>query len=222
MRLLLLGPPGVGKGTQAQRLAAMTGARHVSTGDLVRAEIEAGTELGRALKGYNDRGELVPDEMILGLVRPYLTRGSWILDGFPRDEAQARALDVTLSEEGAGLDRAILLWVPDDALVTRLLGRVQSVATGRTYHVTYDPPPKDDPGPFIRRVDDTSEDIQRRLEIYHSTTEPLQAYYAGRGLLTQVDARGPIDAVTDAILRVLADTHAGLPPASIQGPSSDG
>ena len=209
MRILLLGPPGSGKGTQAQRLAAMTGARHISTGDLVRAEIEAGTELGRRIKDYNDRGELVPDEMILGLVRPYLTTGSWILDGFPRDEAQARALDVMLNELGVDLDRVVMLVAPDDALITRLLGRVQSVATGKTYHVTYDPPPADDPGPFVRRADDTPEDVRRRLEIYHAQTEPLQAYYAGRGLLTQVDARGPIDALTEAILRALGESTHG-------------
>jgi adenylate kinase len=181
----------------------MTGARHISTGDLVRAEIKAGTDLGRRIKDYNDRGDLVPDEMILGLVRPYLTTGSWILDGFPRDEAQARALDAMLKEVGVDLDRVVMLAAPDDALVTRLLGRVQSAATGKTYHVTYDPPPEDDPGPFVRRADDTPEDAQRRLAIYHAETEPLKLYYAGRGLLTQVDARQPIDAVTDAILRAL-------------------
>lgn len=219
MRLLLLGPPGSGKGTQAQRLAAMTGARHIATGDLVRAEIGAGTELGRRIKDYNDRGDLVPDELILGLVRPYLTKGSWILDGLPRDEAQARALDEMLKEMGVGLDRVIVLVMPDDALIMRLLGRVQSVATAKTYHVTYDPPPQDDPGPFVRRADDTPEDVRRRLEIYHAETEPLQRYYAGRGLLRQVNTRGPIDTVAAAILQAVDDDPARPTPGHrVKGP----
>jgi adenylate kinase len=204
MRIVLIGPPGVGKGTQGQRLAKITGAKHLATGDLVRAEIEVGTAVGHEIQSYNDRGELVPDEIIVGLIKPYLTMTeSWILDGFPRDEAQARALDLVLEDAGVGLDRVIVLETPDDELITRLLGRRQSVATGKTYHVTFDPPPASDPGPFVQRVDDTAEDIRRRLEVYHSQTEPLKQYYAERGLLTQIGASGSMDATTEAILQAL-------------------
>jgi adenylate kinase len=204
MRIVLLGPPGVGKGTQGERLARITGAAHLATGDLVRAEIRAATALGREIQGFNDRGELVPDAVIIGLIEPYLlTNESWILDGFPRDEAQARALDLVLKQAGTGVDRVITLTAPDDVLVTRLAGRLQSAATGETYHVTFNPPPPNDPGPFTRRVDDTPEDILRRLEIYHGETEPLKRYYAARGLLTEVDASGSMDETTDAVVLAL-------------------
>jgi adenylate kinase len=204
MRIVLIGPPGVGKGTQGQRLATTTGATHLATGELVRSEIKAGTPIGRKIQSYNDRGELVPDEIIVGLIKPYLTTTeSWILDGFPRDEAQARALDRVLEETGVGLDRVIVLEAPDEELITRLLGRRQSVATGKTYHLTFDPPPASDPGPLVQRVDDSPDDIRRRLEVYHSQTEPLKQYYAKRGLLTQIDASGSMDETTEAILQAV-------------------
>lgn len=210
----MLGPQGAGKGTQADRLGALTGAQHIATGDLVRAEIAAGTDLGRTVKAYNDRGELVPDEIILQLVCPHLqSTRDWILDGFPRDEAQARALDATLEDMGLKLDRVIVLQVPDAVLIRRLQGRRLSKATGKTYHVEYDPPPPDDPGPFVQRADDTPEDIQRRLEIYHTETEPLQAHYAGRGLLTEVDASSDMDSVTQSILRALEEAGVYRPAA---------
>jgi len=204
MRVVLLGPPGAGKGTQAQRLAAITGAAHLAVGELVRAEIAAQTPLGYMLQGYHDRGELVPDTLILELVTSCLERvESWILDGFPRTETQAHALDATLAEHGAVLDRVIWLNLPDEEVLRRLAGRRQSRATGKIYHVADHPPPPDDPGPFVQRADDTPENIRHRLEIYHAVTEPLKAYYAGSGLLTEIDAREPISAITDAILRAL-------------------
>ncbi len=204
MRIVLLGPPGAGKGTQSQRLAERLGARHIATGDLVRAEIAAGTELGRQVRGYYERGELVPNSLIVGLVRPCLTPdGGWILDGFPRDEQQARTLDAALREAGVALDRVIALEVPDDELVRRLSGRRQSASTGKVYHLAYNPPPPDDPGPLVRRADDDPEDIKRRLEVYHAETEPLKAYYAAQGLLTPIDASGPIDAVSAEIEKAL-------------------
>lgn len=204
MRIVLLGPQGSGKGTQGQRLAEITGARHLASGDLVRAEISAGTQLGQTIRAYNDRGELVPDEIILQLVRPRLVETErWILDGFPRDEAQALALDTLLVELRRPLDGVIVLEAPDALLEERILGRVQSAATGRIYHLTLNPPPPSDPGPFVRRTDDTPSDIRRRLEIYHRETEPLKQYYARQGLVTVIDALAPMDDVTAAILRAV-------------------
>lgn len=204
MRIVILGPQGAGKGTQAQRISRETGAKHISTGDLVRAEIKSGSELGQTIKDYNDRGELVPDEIIIEMMKPYLDEAdSWILDGFPRNESQAEALDRMLTEIEAELDAAVALEAPDDLLVERLSGRRTSEATGNIYHVEYDPPPEDseeDPGPFVQREDDTEESIRRRLEVYHEHTEPLKGYYADRGILAQVDATQDISEVAGDIL----------------------
>ena len=203
MRVILLGPQGAGKGTQAQRLADKVGATHISTGDIVRAEIESGSELGKKVQEYNDKGELVPDEIIVEMAKPYLDDAdAWLLDGFPRNEAQAKALDEALDDIGDDLDAVVALEAPDDALVERLSGRRQSQATGKIYHVEYDPPPDngDDPGPFIQRDDDAEESIRRRLEIYHEQTEPLKDYYAERDLLITVDAEQEIPKVTEDIL----------------------
>jgi adenylate kinase len=209
MRIVLLGPQGAGKGTQAQRISEGVGARHISTGDLVRAEIGSGSELGEMIKDYNDRGELVPDEIIVEMMRPYLEEAdSWILDGFPRNLTQADLLDQMLAEIDAELDAAVALEAPDEALIERLSGRRVSEATGRIYHVDYDPPPEntgEDPGPFIQRKDDTEEVLRRRLKIYHEHTEPLKDYYAERGILVTVDATRPIPEVTTAILESLRE-----------------
>ena len=209
MRLVLLGPQGAGKGTQAQRISERTGAKHISTGDLVRAEIRSGSELGETIKDYNDRGELVPDEIIIQMMRPYLDEAdSWILDGFPRNESQAEALDEMLKEIDAELDAAIALEAPDEALIRRLSGRRTSEATGRIYHVEHDPPPQsneEDPGPFIQRKDDTEEALRRRLRIYHEHTEPLKHYYAIRGILARVDATQGIPEVTEDVLEAVGE-----------------
>jgi adenylate kinase len=212
MRIVLLGPQGAGKGTQAQRISERTGAKHISTGDLVRAEIRSGSELGQKIKDYNDRGELVPDETIIQMIKPYLEEAdSWILDGFPRNEAQAEALDEMLEEIGAELDAAVTLEAPDEDLVKRLSGRRTSEATGRIYHIEHDPPPEEgeeDPGPFVQRKDDREEAIRRRLKIYHEQTEPLKYYYAGRGILATVDATQGIPGVTEDILEVVEEEEA--------------
>jgi adenylate kinase len=201
MKVILLGPQGAGKGTQAQRLADRVGAAHISTGDIVRAEIKSGSELGKKVQEYNDKGELVPDEIIVEMAKPYLDDAdSWLLDGFPRNEAQAKALDQALEDIGEDLDAVIALEAPDDALVDRLSGRRQSQATGKIYHLEYDPPPEEDDGPFVQRDDDAEEAIRRRLEIYHDQTEPLKDYYADRGLLVTVDAEREIPQVTEEIL----------------------
>ncbi len=209
MRIVLLGPQGAGKGTQAQRISERTGARHISTGDLVRAEIKSGSELGETIKDYNDRGELVPDEIIIQMMRPYLDEAdSWILDGFPRNESQAEALDEMLREIAAKLDAAVALEAPDEALIRRLSGRRTSEATGRIYHVEHDPPPQsseEDPGPFIQRKDDTEEALRRRLRIYHEHTEPLKDYYAERGILATIDATQRIPDVTEGVLEAVGE-----------------
>ena len=212
MKIILLGPQGAGKGTQAQRLSQKTGAKHISTGGIVRAEIKSGSELGQKVQDFNDRGELVPDEIIVEMAKPYLDDvDAWLLDGFPRNEAQAKALDDALKDLGIELDAAVALEAPDDELVERLSGRRTSDATGRVYHVEHDPPPEDseeDPGPFVQRKDDTEEAIRRRLAIYHEQTEPLKDYYAERGLLTTVDARQSIQEVTEEILAAVGEDGA--------------
>jgi adenylate kinase len=207
MRIVLLGPQGAGKGTQAQRISRVTGAKHISTGDLVRAEIKSGSELGLKIKDYNDRGDLVPDEIIVEMMKPYLDEAdSWILDGFPRNESQAEALDKMLKEIDAELDAAVAMEAPDDLLVERLSGRRTSESTGNIYHAEYDPPPDDpeeDPGPFVQREDDKEEAIRHRLKIYHDQTEPLKHYYADRGILVTVDATQGIPEVTEDVLEAV-------------------
>jgi adenylate kinase len=209
MRVILMGPQGAGKGTQAAKLEEETGATHIEAGDLVREEIKSGSELGQKIKEYSDKGELVPDEIIIDMTKPYLDENdSWILDGFPRNKEQARALDEALEEIGEKLDKVIVLEAPDDVLVERLSGRRQSEATGEIYHVEHNPPPEDeeeDPGPFVQREDDTEEAIRNRLETYHEQTEPLKDYYEEQGILVTVDATKTIDEVTEEVLRAVEE-----------------
>jgi len=183
-RLLLLGPPGAGKGTQAALLAAAVGIPHVSTGEMLRAAVAAGTELGRRAEAIMAVGELVPDELVIGIVVERLAAPEaacgYLLDGFPRNEAQANSLAAALGDDA--LELVILLDVADDELVARLLSR--AVAEGR--------------------VDDTEETIRRRLEVYREQTEPLIAYYEGRGILAAVDGLGAIDEVFGRAVMALA------------------
>lgn len=205
----MFGPQGAGKGTQAQRISEETGAVHIATGDLVRAEIKSGSELGEKIKDYNDRGDLVPDEIIIEMTMPYLEENdSWLLDGFPRNEAQAKALDEALQESNMELDAAVALEAPDEDLVKRLSGRRQSEATDDIYHVEHNPPPEDeseDPGPFVQREDDQEEAIRHRLEVYHEQTEPLKDYYADRNILSSVDATQEISEVTEDVMKSLGE-----------------
>ena len=205
----MFGPQGAGKGTQAQRISEETGAVHIATGDLVRAEIKSGSELGEKIKDYNDRGDLVPDEIIIEMTMPYLEQNdSWLLDGFPRNEAQAKALDDALAGANIELDAAVALEAPDEELVKRLSGRRQSEASGNIYHVEHNPPPDDqseDPGPFVQREDDQEESIRRRLEVYHEQTEPLKDYYSERGILSSVDATQEISQVTEDVMKSLGE-----------------
>jgi len=213
-RIIIMGPQGAGKGTQAAKLEEELGATHIETGDLVREEINQGTELGQQIQEYNERGELVPDEIIIDMTKPYLEENdSWILDGFPRTQEQAKALDEALEDIGEKLDKVIVLEADDDELVERLSGRRQSEATGEVYHIEHNPPPEEgseegseeDAGPFVQREDDTEEAIRNRLNSYHEETEPLKDYYEEKGILVTVDASKDIDEVTQEVLRAVGE-----------------
>jgi len=202
MIVVFLGPPGAGKGTQAQRLVEEKGFIHISTGDLLREAVREGTPLGLKAKEYMDRGELVPDELILELIKEKLPKeGKVILDGFPRNIAQAEALDRMLSEMGRKVDAVILFDVPDDVVVERLSGRRIDPKTGKVYHIKYSPPP---PGvEVIQREDDREEVIRKRLEVYRRQTAPLIEYYRKKGILIRIDATKTPDEVYEEILKAL-------------------
>ena len=210
MRVIIMGPQGAGKGTQAAKLEEETGAAHIETGDLVREEINQGTELGQQIKEYSDQGKMVPDEIIIDMTKPYLEEhDSWILDGFPRNKEQAEALDEMLGEINEQVDKVIVLEADDEELVERLSGRRESEATSESYHIEHDPPPEEgseeDPGPFVQREDDTEEAIRNRLENYHEQTEPLKDYYEEKGILVVVDASQDIDQVTNDVLEAVGE-----------------
>jgi adenylate kinase len=212
VRIILMGPQGAGKGTQAAKLEEKTDATHIETGDLVRNEIKQETELGQKIKEYSDKGELVPDEIIIDMTKPYLDENdSWILDGFPRNQGQAKALDEALNEIDEKVDRVIVLEADDDDLVKRLSGRRQSEATGEIYHIEHNPPPEEgndeDSGPFVQRDDDTEEAIRTRLKTYHEQTEPLKDYYEEQGILVTVDASKDIDEVTKDVLEAVGENN---------------
>lgn len=212
MRLILLGPPGAGKGTQAQRLTERLGIPQVSTGDILRAAVAAGTPLGREAKAYMDRGALVPDGVVIGIIRerlkaPDYTRG-YILDGFPRTVAQAEALGETLKAMGTPLTAVLSLTVDPEELVRRLAGRRSCGSCGAAYHLDTAPPRRPGRcdrcgGELFQREDDREETIRKRLAVYRDQTAPLVEYYRGRGLLKEVDGRGEIADVFARISRVL-------------------
>ena len=205
MNLILLGPPGAGKGTQAERLREDFGLPHISTGDILRAQVAEGTELGNEAKRYMDAGELVPDEVIVGMITDRIgggdARDGFLLDGFPRNEEQADALAEALHGLDRRLTAALLIEVPDDELVRRLAGRRVCVKNpSHIYHVEFDPPKHEgvcdqDGSRLIQRDDDREETIRRRLEVYHSQTEPLIDYYDRAGLLRRFDGRRDADEV---------------------------
>jgi len=210
VKISLLGPVGSGKGTQAQRVSEALNWTRIATGDLVRDQIEADTELGRTLKRYSDQGEPVPDEDILELILPHLQpAGGWILDDCPRTIKQARMLDEELENRGIGLDRVILLeGLSDEELIERVSsGRRTSLATGRVYHLQNDPPPEPneglDPGPFVQRDDDTEEALQRQLESWHEEAEEIKEHYEEQGILAVVDAGQEVPEITEDIIEAL-------------------
>lgn len=214
--LALLGAPGAGKGTQAEILAGKTGMRHIATGDMLREAVARGTEKGRAAKRYMERGELVPDELIVGIVRDELgsrdrAGNGVVLDGFPRTEAQAKALDEMLDEMGTELGAVIYIDVPEEELIRRLSGRRVCESCGANFHVYFNPPPAPEVcpncgGKLRQRPDDAEETVKRRLQVYREQTEPLIQYYRKRGLLRRVDGRGSIQQVSSAIRAELERT----------------
>ncbi len=212
MRVVLLGPPGAGKGTQARRLAERHGIPHIATGDLLREAVASGNDLGRQVRTYVERGELVPDEVVLALVKDRLRKpdaqAGVVLDGFPRTVAQARGLDRLLCNLGCRLDAVILLEVAEEALVRRLAGRWTCPVCGRVFHELYHPPRTPgvcdvDGTSLTQREDDRPETVRRRLAVYAEQTAPLVEYYRARGLLHVVDGSQEPQAVAEAIETVL-------------------
>jgi adenylate kinase len=208
---VFIGPPGAGKGSQAQRLCSKLGVPQVSTGDMLRAARKAGTELGRQADEFMQKGLLVPDEVVIGLVEERLAMPDaapgFVLDGFPRTVPQAENLDRLLGKKGRKLDHVILLEVPDQLIVERITGRRIGETTGRIYHIKYDPPPFPDRGEggehLLTRPDDREDVVRPRLVQYAAQTAPLVAYYANKGLLRRVDGVGTLEAVTSSLFRAI-------------------
>lgn len=209
MRMIFIGPPGAGKGTQAARLVEKYAIPHISTGDMFRAAVAAGTPLGKQADTYMQAGQLVPDEVTIGLVMERIGQpdasGGFMLDGFPRTVPQAEALDRALTEAGAQLDVVLVLEVPDDLIVDRITGRRSDPETGEIYHVTFNPPPPGIADRVIQRKDDTEEACRKRLEGFHSQTAPIVPFYEAKGLVCRVDGVGAPDEVTIRITTALLD-----------------
>jgi adenylate kinase len=214
MRVIFLGPPGAGKGTQARRAAARWEVPQIATGDVLREAVAAGTGLGGQAKRYMDAGELVPDAIIIGLAgevldRPAARKG-FVLDGFPRTLAQAEALARLLEERGLALDRVVLFRIDDADLIARLTGRRVCRQCGRNYHLTFSPPARPGVcdacgGELYQRTDDEEATVRRRLAVYQRDTRPLVEYYRDRGLLAEIPAGAAVDAVFDAVLKATED-----------------
>jgi adenylate kinase len=214
VRTILLGPPGAGKGTQASRIVDAHGVPHISTGDILRANVKAGTPLGTEAKRFMDAGDLVPDEVIIGMVGDRLAepdaREGFLFDGFPRTVPQAEALDELLVARGVPLDVVLELVVDHEEVVRRLTGRRTCAGCGRIFHLEYDPPSAegvcdDCGGELQQRADDQEDVVRNRLEVYREQTEPLVAFYETRGQLRRVEAQGEVQDVTDRVLAALGE-----------------
>ena len=212
MRLIMLGAPGAGKGTQAAKVAESLHIPHISTGDIFRANIKNGTELGKKAKAFMDAGKLVPDELTCDLVADRLAQSDcsegFILDGFPRTIPQAEALEEVLTKLGTKIDYAVDIDVPDEAIVSRMSGRRACVGCGATYHIVYNPPRTENVcdvcgQTLILRDDDKPETVQTRLKVYHDQTQPLIDFYSGKGALVTVDGTMGLEDVFKAILKAI-------------------
>ncbi len=213
LNLILFGPPGAGKGTQAERLQGDFQLPYIATGDMLRANVKDGTELGREAQKYMDAGDLVPDGLIVAMAADRLqqddAQDGFILDGFPRTIDQAKALDEQLSDLGRRVTAALMIDVPDDEVVRRLSGRRMCVKSGHNYHVEFDPPKHEgvcdqDGSRLVQRDDDEPKVIENRLRVYHDQTEPLVEYYDSQGLMRRIDGTRPASDVHDHIRAVIA------------------
>lgn len=214
MKIIMLGAPGAGKGTQAKMIAAKYGIPHISTGDIFRANIKNGTELGAKAKEYMDKGLLVPDELVVDLVidrfkEPDCEKG-YVLDGFPRTIPQAEALDKALTAIGESIDYAINVEVPDDNIINRMGGRRACVGCGATYHIVYSPTKVEGKcdtcgADLIIRDDDKPETVKNRLAVYHEQTQPLIDYYTNKGITREVDGTVDMKDVFEAIVEILGE-----------------
>ena len=210
MKIIMLGAPGAGKGTQAKKIAAKYNIPHISTGDIFRANIKNGTELGKKAKTYMDQGLLVPDELVVDRVNQEDCKEGYVLDGFPRTIPQAEALDVALEKLGQKIDYAIDVDVPDENIVHRMGGRRACVGCGATYHLEYAPTKVDGicdtcGKELILRDDDKPETVKKRLGVYHEQTQPLIDYYTKAGILTTVDGTIDIEDVFQTIVKILGE-----------------
>ncbi|MFJ4005479.1 adenylate kinase [Streptomyces sp. NPDC090023] len=219
MRIVLVGPPGAGKGTQAVRLAEKLGVPHISTGDLFRANISRQTELGKLAKSYMDAGNLVPDEVTIAMAKDRMEQpdaeNGFLLDGFPRNVSQAQALDELLQGEGIKLDAVLDLEVPEEEVVKRIAGRrICRNDSAHVFHVTYSAPKKEGVcdvcgGELYQRDDDSEDTVRKRLEVYHTQTEPIIDYYKAQGLVVTISSLGPVDEITKRALEALKREKAG-------------
>ena len=214
MKISMLGAPGAGKGTQAKKIAEKYQIPHISTGDIFRANIKGGTELGMKAKTFMDQGMLVPDEITIGMLMDRIGQedciNGYVLDGFPRTIPQAESLTKALAERGEKVDYAINVDVPDENIINRMSGRRACLGCGATYHITFNPPVKegicDTCGQeLVLRDDDKPETVKKRLDVYHQQTQPLIDYYKNAEVLAEVDGTQPMDAVFQGIVEILGE-----------------
>lgn len=212
MKIIMLGAPGAGKGTQAKKIADKYQIPHISTGDIFRANIKEGTELGKKAKSYMDQGQLVPDELTLELIMDRFQnpdcKDGYVLDGFPRTIPQAEALTEALAKKGETIDYAINVEVPDENIINRMGGRRACLSCGSTYHIVYAPTKVEGicdrcGEKLVLRDDDKPETVKNRLNVYHNQTQPLIEYYTGQGKLAEVDGTQSMEDVFDAIVKIL-------------------
>ena len=214
MKIIMLGAPGAGKGTQAKQIAEKYHIPHISTGDIFRANIKNGTQLGKDAKKYMDQGMLVPDELTTNLLVDRIKNADcengYVLDGFPRTIPQAECLDQALAKMDDAVDNAINVDVPDENIIRRMSGRRACLSCGATYHIQYHPPKADNTcdvcgSQLVLRDDDKPETVKKRLEVYHGQTQPLMDYYAAKNILIQVDGTQDIEKVFADIVQVLGE-----------------